>query len=360
MVHYPDNKPLPPFLANALNSAPRPDPKLLTFSRLRGNFVSKHVSGKPVTIVQVLDSSGFCLALLFQTPLNEDLDGAPTTFAPPTDFNNLAPQNGLHALDDIRNATSEGGKKKIIFHQNGAGNTFVWTGVKSSANVAGANVDPRDFLGDTNGNFPKLQPAASQTHDFYAPRTAMDMPDGQAVNPLSVAYAVLSTSLRDNGHVALGDVGVAVRPTTGASSTFLYGDAGGRTSTSVGECSRRMIQNLFSGPASSEDICYVVFPGVSSGAVAHPELVDPLVRSRLSSLANFSNFRSIASNMLIPLVVDRAAALTARDDMAANERGRRPIGVNPYFRDDGPYIDDTVAFSNVVASLRLRGFAPPP
>jgi hypothetical protein len=360
MVRYSDNKPLPPFFANALKSAPRADPKLLTFSRLRGNFVSKHVSGKSVTVVEVLDSFGFCLALLFATPLNEDLDGAPTTFAPPTDFNNLAPQNGLHALDDIRNATNEGGKKKIIFHQNGTGNTFTWTGVKSSGNVAGANVDPRDFLGDVDGNFPKLQPATSPTHDFYAPRTAMDMPDGQAVNPLTVAYAVLRTSLRDNGHVALGDVGVAVRPTTGASSTFLYGDAGGKTSTSVGECSRMMIQNLFNGPASSEDICYIVFPGVSSGAVAHPELVDPLVRDRLSRLAKFSNFQSIASNMLIPLVVDRATALTARAGMAANERGRGPVGVNPYFRDDGAYVDDTVAFSKVVAGLRLRGFAPPP
>jgi hypothetical protein len=352
MVNYPDKKPLPPYLAN-VPQRPQPNPRELTFSRLRGSYVSKHRGGKSVTVVLVTDSFGADLALLFKTPLNEDLDGAPTSFAPPIDFNDPRPWHGMVALDDIRNATDGGDHP---FHEHGVGNTFHWTGVMSAPN---GNIDDRDFLRDGDGNFPLFQPPGSPTHDFYAPRTAMVGADGQAVNPLVVPYAALSTSVRDNGHVALGDVGVAVRTSTGASTGFLYGDAGGRASTSVGECSRMMIRNLFGGAATNEDILYIVFPGVSAGNVAHPELVEGLVRQNLARLAQFDNYREVVRNLFIPLVLDRSSAMAAARDMALASRGMRPAGINPtigYVQD----VEDTADFRRVLNALGIRGFQPPP
>ncbi len=324
MVNYPGKSSLPPYLANVPQRGPSRNPRELVFSRLRGSYVSKHRGGKKVEVVCVSDSFGADLALLFKTPLNEDLDGAPTSFAPPIALNNLAPRNGLVALDNIRNATDGGDN---AFHQNGTGNSFHWTGVMSAPS---GNIDNRDFLRDFDGNFPLLQPTTPASKAFYAPRTAMVGTNGQAVNPLTVAYAALSTSVRNNGHVALGDVGVAVRASTGTSTGFLYGDAGGRTSTSVGECSRLMIRNLFGGSATSEDICYIVFPGVSAGPPAHPERVDGLVRHRLARLAQFENFRSVIRNVLIPFVLDNV-----------------------------PNVEDTADFRNIMTALRARGFQPP-
>lgn len=352
MVQYPGSNTLPPFLANVPPRAPSRNPRNLVFTPLDGSYVSKHRGGKPVDVVSVSDSFGFTLALVFKTPLNEDLDGAPTAFAPPVAFDNPAPLGGLVALDDIRNATNGGNHP---FHQNGAGNTFEWTGVMSAPS---GRVDNRDFLRDVHGNFPRFQPAGLATSGFYAAQTALSGADGQAVNPLTVAYGSLSTSLRDNGHVALGKVGVAVRAGTGTSTGFLYADAGGRTSTSVGECSRFMIRNLFGGAATTEDVCYIVFPGVSAGAVAHPERVDVLVRSRLVRLAQFDNFRSVVRNALIPFALDRPAAMITARDMMAAARGARPAGINPT---TGAVLDveDTADFRNVMAALSARGLQAP-
>jgi hypothetical protein len=104
-----------------------------------------------------------------------------------------------------------------------------------------------------------------------------------------VPYAVLSTTLKANGGVRLGDVGVAIRVSTGASTGFIYADAGGEYSNSVGECSRKMIRNLFGGSATNEDICYIVFRHTSVGSVARPELIPGLLQSQLKDLQLFAS-----------------------------------------------------------------------
>jgi len=305
MVAYPTGfgqRPIDPVFARALAEENKSRPKLL-FKTLPGSFVSKHTGGTAVTITEVTGFRQYFSALIFKTPLNEDLDGAPNSYAPPIGVVTpapsppgstapasppqliLDPRPGLHPIEtSLKNATN---KKGDVFHIDPKLNTFVWTGVKHSA--GGARADVRDFLRDSNGEFPIFNPAASTYADYYAPQTAMDGADGQAVNPLEVPYAALSTALKANGGIRLGDVGLAIRTSTGASSEFIYADSGGDTSNSVGECSRKMIRNLFGGPPTNEDICYIVLRHTSAGPIAKPELTNSLIQSKLKDLKPFAS-----------------------------------------------------------------------
>jgi Fungal chitosanase of glycosyl hydrolase group 75 len=363
MVDYHNKPVLPPYLKN-VPGKPVDMSRRLKFEPVQADFVSKHTGGKPVAVTRVYDTPyGAEWALLFRTPLNEDLDGAPTSYAPPTSATNTSPTGTQHPLDNIKNATNQ---KGIVFHDDATKNTYLWTGVVSArpADAGGRHLDDRPFLHDALGRVPVFQPAASATSDFYAPQTAMNAIDGQAVNPLVVPYAALSNSMAVHGHVGLGDFGLAIRASTGAATGFLYGDAGGGASTSVGECSRAMIRALFGGPATSEDICYVVFPGTSAGSMANAALIVPKVRDLLHKLAAFPNTEDLAKKLLMPWLLDDAAAIEFARDLAASRwpsggipqpnRGIRPIV-------DG--LDDPVApnfqampeFRTIMAALRTAG-----
>jgi hypothetical protein len=239
--------------------------------------------------------------LIFKTPLNEDLDGAPNSYAPPISETNLNPQPGFRPIEtSLKNATNEKDPAPV-FHKDGIGNTFIWTGVRSKvpSGPSDGTIDQRKFLRDHRGQFPmKLLNGAYA--GYYAPQTAMATADGQAVNPLEVPYAVLGTSLKDQGRVRLGDFGLAIRIYSGASSGFIYADAGGKKSTSVGESSRKLIRNLFGGPATSEDICYIVFPGTSPGPVARPDLISGQLKQLLHDLALFDNADALIDRLANP------------------------------------------------------------
>jgi len=204
-----------------------------------------------------------------------------------------------------------------VFNANPDLNTFEWTGLRSRADTAwdvageqpghkkpagtpvaepGTVIDFRPFLRDTDGAFPIFRRGT----DFYAPRTAMNGPDGQAVNALTVPYAVLSTALRRNGHVRLGDVGLAIRPTTGISCSFLFADAGGGESLSVGECSAKLVRTLFGGPPTNEAVSFLVFPRTSAGDVAMPDLIPGLLQAALGDLADFANVDEIVTRLAQP------------------------------------------------------------
>jgi len=332
---YAPPRPTPSFLAN-VKPVVSSDPRVLTFGALQGSYVSKHSGGQPIGIVKVLDVRKNVQALLFRTPLNEDLDGARNSYAPPVSATNHQPKDGLKALDDIRNATDT---KNAVFHDDPTKNTFIWTGVQSlPANAGNQVIDARPFLKDSKGNFPVFQPANSPTKQFYAPRTAMNGTDGQAVDPVEVPYASLSWSIGYYGDVELGDFGVAIRARTGAYTGFLYGDAGGKRSTSVGEVSRKTIRNLFGGAANDEEICFIVFPGTSAGAVANARLIEPNTRHLLTVLGQkFTNADEIAKRLIVP---------KGFYDMTFGESTTNQLQGSGQTLGDTPHLDD-VNFSSI-------------
>src|SRR4051795_11709821 len=101
MAQYPEKPTLPPYLADAMAKQARQ----LMFRKLHGTFRTQNSGGSPVDVFKVSDSWGSVAALLFRTTLNEDLDGAPNSYAPPVSATNLSPKGGVVALDHIKNAT---------------------------------------------------------------------------------------------------------------------------------------------------------------------------------------------------------------------------------------------------------------
>jgi hypothetical protein len=268
----------------------------LRFEPVQGTFVSKHRGGKPISLTRVTGLD----AIVFKTPLNEDLDGAPTSYTPPIDWNNLAPKPGLNPIEKTpRNATNRNDSGQIFFPK-GVGNDFEWAGVKSAtpdeAAKAGVSIDDRDFLKDKNGRFPIFQPGNATQPRYYRPRTAMAMRNGEAVNSLTVPFAALSGSLRSNTGMELGDVGLAIRASTGKFGGFIYGDAGGKSSTTVGEYSRKLIRDVFGAPADDkEDICIISFPRSGAEKVARPELTLKKLAQRIGGLSQMRNTNELAN-----------------------------------------------------------------
>ena len=132
MAQFPEKRTLPPYLAEAARKKAAQaidNSRTLYFAPLRGTYVSKHSGGRNVDVVSVTDWFGGDQALLFKTPLNEDLDGAPDSYAPPVSASDPSPRGGLTALDNIKNATD---KKGDVFHDDPSLNEFRWTGVMSA------------------------------------------------------------------------------------------------------------------------------------------------------------------------------------------------------------------------------------
>ena len=352
MVNYPSQSKLPSYLANTKGR--------ITFEPLAGTFLSKGEGGKAVRILRAKGSGwGVFEALLYQTPMNEDRDGAPDSYAPPVSADDLSGLNGLKGKDDIRNATNERSTKAhphVIFHADGVGNTFKWTGVVSA--VAGAGIDNRSFLRDSLGRLPVVQPAGWAAPGFYKPQTATVMVDGTAVNPFQVPYAALGHSLAAFGKVSLGDVGLAIRANTGAAAAFVYADAGGGASTTVGEYSTRLIRDLFGGGASGEDIAFIVFPNSSRGRQVNASLIRPTVESILRGLTRFENPNDIVSKLLYPFELDPVSAQEFLRTSPAIGGPARP-GMPPPIADVGqgwvPPQETRPDYTRVLAALRRFG-----
>ena len=353
MVYYANKPNLPPYLANVKGR--------IDFETLSGRFMSKGEGGKAVRIIRAKGGGWSTFeALLYQTPMNEDIDGAPDTYAPPTSADDLSGRDGLKGRDDIRNATNERSTKahpKVIFHKDGIGNTFEWAGLVSAA--ANVRIDNRSFLRDRNGHFPVLQPAQSRFSGFYQPQTATTMVNGTPVNPLEVPYAALGGSMANFGNITLGDFGLAIRVKTGAAAAFVYADAGGPSSTTVGEYSTKLIQDLFGGPAGSEVVAFIVFPNSSRGRRINASLIRPTVDSILRGLSRFENPNDVVSNLLYPLELD---PIRARDFAGSWPNVDRPVrpGMPPPFMDFGnnwiPPQDTRPDYRIVMTALRQFGF----
>ncbi len=314
MVHYPPT-PQPAWMRGI---APRPPAApAFTFRPLsRGTFVTRHTHGHAVSVTEVLWDQG--RALILHTPLHEDLDGAPDSYAPPISATNLRPRNGVQVSEtSLKNATNESDPNPV-FHDpplNALGqpprdpvtgedlnprNSFEWTGVVSRRNFGpnpnNLQIDDRLFLQDSRRRFPVMSTDPAFP-DHYAPQTATVDQNGRAVNPFTVPYAVLSASLRDNGGVSIGDFGLAIRPSTGDSSPLVYGDAGGRRSTSVGEASRHLIRTLFGGAATDEAVCYLIFPDSAPSRVIDTRTIAAHVTRLVAALDRLSNVDELVEKM---------------------------------------------------------------
>jgi hypothetical protein len=343
MVAYPTRPPMDPFVAKALRDQREVRPSL-DFQPVNASFVSKHTGGRPVAVTRV---SGFygVDALIYKTPLNTDFDGAPDSYAPPISATDLRPQGGVFMREkSLKNATNEKDPNPV-FHNPPAVNTFRWTGVRS-APAGSPRIDDRAFLKDHLDQFPRFQPAGSQHAGYYAPQTAMNADDGQAVNALAVPYAALGASMRVHGRVRLGDVGLAIRVSTGASTAFIYADAGGGSSTTVGEYSAKLVSDLFGGyVAGNEDISMIVFPRTSGGPIAVPGMIPLLLKDSLENLGLFANVEDLVERMANPQLGDPLFA------------GRRFIPPTGFRQNIHQAIGDeaSIARANVRAALRRWG-----
>jgi hypothetical protein len=313
MVYYaPTAKPpLAPQLAAALQDAAKERPKL-TFASLSGGFVTDHSSNTPVTVTGVTGHLGL-RAVIYKTPIHEDDDGDPEAYGRPPDSNHVTPSSGVNMKEkSLKNATNQKDPAKV-FNDPPTTNTFEWKGVRSrheprQPDDPAGTIDQRDFLKDGLGRFPIFRTGSNH---FYAAQTAMNGPDGEAVNAQEVPYGALSAALRVHGRVGLGDVGLAIRMSTGAACGFLFGDAGGRTSSSVGEYSVKLARTLFGGGhPTDEPLSFIVFPRSATSGVARAEQIAPTLRAALEDLAKFENVDDVIARLARPqfgepLFIDR-------------------------------------------------------
>ncbi len=161
----------------------QPEPDMQKF--VKPHFFEDH-SGKkarvPVYSVTVgLFGSKFKMICYSIPKIAVDFDGAPDAYAPPVSATNHHPRNGLRAKDDIRNGTNE---SAAVFHADGKGNTFHWTGVvnrsKSSAPGGDQDLDDRPFLRDVEGHFPVIEQSGPYA-GFYKPKSTKST-RGEQVN----------------------------------------------------------------------------------------------------------------------------------------------------------------------------------
>jgi hypothetical protein len=301
MVFYPPTAkpPIDPQLAAELREAAKRRPQL-TFAPLPGGFVTDHSSNTPVTVTGVTGHLGL-RAVIYKTVIHEDDDGDPEAYGSPPDSNHVTPFSGVNMKEtSLKNATNQKDPAKV-FNDPPTPNTFQWEGVRSrheprQDDEPAGEIDQRDFLKDGRGRFPIFRTGSNH---FYAAQTAMNGPDGQAVNAQEVPYGALSNALHVHGRVRLGDVGLAIRMSTGSACGFLFGDAGGGSSSSVGEYSVKLARTLFGGGhPTSEPLTFIVFP--RSGAVASPELIAPALRAALMDLAKFENVDDVIKRLARP------------------------------------------------------------
>jgi hypothetical protein len=290
MVAYPEKRELPAYL-NGVEYGPS-----LDFKPLLGDFKSKNRGGEPIAITQAAGGAYGFRALLFRTPLNIDHDGNPHAYAPPISVTNLSPQGGVPVKDELRNATNDNKNAVVFFDPDPVTgknrNKFSWTGVRHVKKDSTVSHDERLFLQDVDGNFPAF--LAGSDKKYYAPQTAINTSNGTAVNASEVPYGALGASLRKNGKVQKGDFGFAIRPSTGSFTPFVYADAGGEKSVTVGEYSSKLGRELFGGRSANEDASIIVFPGSAHGNSINVAAIPVRVKKLLHELMTFKNVEDIA------------------------------------------------------------------
>jgi hypothetical protein len=254
----------------------------------------------PIRVTKLTGPSGF-LAYVYQCHLNEDNDGAANAYG--WDRPGDALQAGLQPLENhhgqqagLANAASPW---QNLWHNH----DFSWVGVYSAtpefaqrhnlridtrpqleARVAAAGQDP--VLPGHRGYFPVVQ-QVGPTRGYYvsqanaiADSSKPAWEQARYVDAAQVPYAVLATRWASLG-VGLGDYGLAIRPSTGASCGFFFGDTGAKSK--VGECSRALVRTLSPTAANADLVTFLVFPGTASGS-ASASLITPRVKFEFAKL----------------------------------------------------------------------------
>src|SRR5438552_15830530 len=127
MVDYGAKPALDPPLAAALRDTPfRPS---LSFDPRPGHFVANHVANERISVTRVGHPTRRLQALIYKTPIHEDDDGDPDSFAKPIDSNHVSRASGLVMKEtSLKNATNQRDPAKV-FNDPPTKNTFEWTGV---------------------------------------------------------------------------------------------------------------------------------------------------------------------------------------------------------------------------------------
>lgn len=305
----------------------------LTIMKELGYFTTKNTGGRPVDVKRVRLAFHTFHALIYRTPLNEDFDGAPTCYSSPLSVHNLNKRFG--ALDHINNATNQ---VPPTFHENGV-NSFLWEGVVSRRKGTYIYTDERSFLEDRAHTFPVFQDASKR---FYVSKTALaadttvpETSQSHWVNASAIPYGARSGLVKAG--VGVGDFGLAIRPSTGACTGFIFADAGG--GGSVGEYSQKLIQTLFPGGAGNSEACFIVFPGTRTGGRVTVSSIEANVQTQVAKLSEVVNTDEIAKELTFPF----------NWRWLGGEALTRSLVQNPQMR---------VEHDNIMKALKEKGYAP--
>lgn len=307
----------------------------LEFKRIDGKFVENHRDFRPVTVTGAkCILSGF-EALIFSSHIHTNFDGGPQAYAPPISATQWWPKSSLRARGLIGNATSVRWLKGDTFHPVDPMdpiqvNNWLWTGVKSAKIDQGAReVDARSFLKDRNGNYPLFNPTGPYK-EYYAPQTAINTSNGVPVDPFEHPVAALSAELRKKGGIGLGDFGLAMTE-DGASSAYIYADAGGDISKSVGEVSPKLVGNINS--SAGRVVYFIAFPNsrrVSN--YAEPQRMKEAVQSKIEQIRQYANSETFVSH----LGFSAAAGVLAK--WGFNSFTSRMMQKHPNLQSKGPFL----------------------
>ena len=305
----------------------------LVFTQESGNFIYPDVVSKrvgkqhtktkvqvQVKVTRVTCPSPRFLALVFSSPLHEDLDGAPTAYGENRPGDSL--QAGLSPLEKhLANATSPW----QIFHAKG--HAFHWTGVVAATAAFAAKhhlkIDDRSHLcanGVPNtdlhqpnedaakvGSFPVVQQSGASRGYYVSPNNVIVNPSAprweqsRYGDPTAMAFAV-RTHAWEGKDVLVGDVGWCINPANGNDQSFVFGDS--NKSHHVGECSSFMCRELCNGPPRGA-MTFVLFPGLRGGNMRQltAQGMDGRVRGEIMKLsmidngADFAHFLSLDANL---------------------------------------------------------------
>jgi hypothetical protein len=298
-------------------------------------------------------------AVVYQSLVNEDNDGAPNCYGPI----GMSPR----PLDELRNATNN---ENHVFSETN--HNFLWRSVynvKKEDVPANPPYEP-DFdpkLEDHDGNFPVKQKSGA-TKGFYVSTTSRVVNSGaerwdpaRYLNAAAVPYGAITPPLL-NLQVSPGDLGFAICADRRLGKGFFFGDAG--VKNKVGEISRNLFRTFFPR-ADQEDhpVTFIVFPGVATNSINGNDL-DSAVRVQMGRLSQMSNPDHLARFLSFPpqsafLNLGSQAAPEIREPAKSNgkvsEMQRLRNALKP------PSVPDayTNNYLNLIAVMRQFGLTLP-